>query len=94
MREEGHLAASDVVDHVSKRPWLGKAVRTLTKKLKNLFSTKTPEDEVCSYVENEAKPKKMTAEKALGFILHKNIPVDTYRAMVKNCKEEMNGFSV
>ena len=60
---------------MQRKPWLGRAVQFLVKKLKKLFPTKVAEDQV---VEPD-KPKTMPAEEALAFILHKNIPRDTYR---------------
>ena len=82
-------SAGDIFRDVLKFPWLSKCVHFLVKKLMKLFPEETPESEV-----SLPFPKKMPAESAAGLILHKDIPVDTYRAMKKaaTCKE--TGFTV
>ena len=91
LRNDDYKPAADAVQDLVQFPWLGSAVRSITKKLKKLFPTKTPETQVVWAA--FPKKKKMPDEKALSFMLWRNITVDAYRQILHDSQDE-DGFSV
>ena len=77
-----------MVEGLVKKPWLGRTMNNFMKKLKDLFPRKVKASKVVL-----PKPKKMSAEKALAFMLHRNISVETYNHMFNHSKNE-EGFTV
>ena len=79
--KEKSKSAGAVVRDIVQYPWLGKCVHFVVKKLLKLFPVETPEDEV-----KLPYPEKMSDEEAAGMILHKNIPIATYKYMQQGSK--------
>ena len=87
--KEKSKSAGAVVRDIVQYPWLGKCVHFVVRKLLKLFPVETPEDEV-----KLPYPEKMGDEEAAGMILHKNIPIATYKYMQQSskCKKGMSNF--
>ena len=91
VRNDGYKPTADAMQDLVQFPWLGLAVRSITKKLKKLFPTQTPETQVVWAA--FPKKKKMPDEKALSFMLWRNITVDAYRQILHDSQDE-DGFTV
>ena len=89
LAKEKNKSAGAVVQDIVKYPWLGKCVHFVVKKLLKLFPVETPEDEV-----KLPYPEKMSDEEAAGMILHKNIPIATYKYMAQGSKCKKTKFTV
>ena len=89
LRLEGQKHAADVVKTSVKFPWLAKCLNSAATKLKRLFSSKTPEDEVAL-----PSPTPMPAEEAVAFLLWKNLSIETYKQMRQMATCKVTGFTV
>lgn len=87
--KEKSKSAGAVVRDIVQYPWLGKCVHFVVRKLLKLFPVETPEDEV-----KLPYPEKMSDEEAAGMILHKNIPIATYKYMQQGSKCKKTKFTV
>ena len=89
LTKEKNKSAGAVVRDIVQYPWLGICVHFVVKKLFKLFPSETSEDEV-----KLPYPEKMSDEEAAGMILHKNIPIATYKYMREGSRCKKTKFTV
>ena len=89
LRSKGQKDSADLIKTSVKFPWLAKCLNKVATKLKHLFPSKTPEDEV-----DLPAPTPMPAEEAVAFLLWKKLSIETYRQMRRMATCKVTGFTV
>ena len=88
-RHAGNKAAADLHKEMVQRPWLARCLYTIFKKIRDLFPTLTPENEV-----SQPWPEPMDPYHCAALMLYKGWTVDNYRITRLSQKCKITGFTV
>ena len=88
-RHAGNKAAADLHKEMVQRPWLARCLYTIFKKIRDLFPSLTPENDV-----RQPWPEPMDPYHCAALILYKGWTIDNYRITRLSTKCKITGFTV